>query len=721
MEHKKENNSIECSNGKNKNNLNEEQQNDQLGCSCCKHKNKLRIKREVLDRIILILVSIIGILAMYYMILSLFDIDEFLLNFLGNQWTEFSLATIVFLMIGITFIKNSTKSLMEKKVSTDTLVSLATSSAYIYSVFAIIFNITTDNSLPFFFYETIEVLWLIYLGRVLEDWLKSKVTKEIDSLDSLKPKKAILIMGKKEIEIDTKEVKIGDILLVKTGEIIPVDGKVVNGKTTIDESSLTGESNPIEKSVGSDVYGGTISLIGTIRIKVTKLIDDSFISKIIDSVKEAARTKPQTQKIADKISSFLVPIILVIGAISFLVNGLVFTFWADVPNSFINLTNGSEISKNSLSWLYAFYILISILIIACPCSFALITPMSVLAASSISKKSGFIFSSKNIFETIKDIDVVCFDKTGTLTEGKFSLKKQTITNEKILKKVVSAEKHSNHPIANSITREFKNYPINDSDEIKEIIGKGIKINNELYVGSLSWLKEIHNDFVEDENDKQKRLNGTTFVYVFDKNKKIGHFELEDSLKEGVLETIWKIKQMGIKVMMITGDQKDVAIKIGKKIGLTNENEIFSEVTPNEKSNIIKELEKSGKRVAFVGDGINDIIALSQADIGISFGESSDAAMDVADIILKNNDLSLIPYVFWLSKRTLRTVNRGFIIAITYNVIASFLAATGIISLTGLGPTISALSMMFNDTVAMFNALTLKKASRKKFLKKNKFK
>lgn len=644
---------------------------------------------------ILILGAVLAIFAFWNLLDELITKGDLLIPFLGIVWVQFTFATIIFIIMGIAFVKGSVIALSKKKLSEDLLVAIATMSAYIYSIGAMIYNNNNNViDLDLFFYEGIEIWVLIYLGRFIEEWLVNKVSKEMNSLESLKPKSARVLRKEKEFEININKVVLGDIVVIKPGEVIPIDGMVIFGETSIDESSLTGESLPINKEKGSSVFGGTISSNGLIHVEVKKLIGDSFISKIIDGIKEATATKPKTQRIADKIAAILIPAVLLISIITFTIYLLI------DPSSANNLSG-------------AIVVTITILIIACPCSFAMTTPMSVLMASTTSKREGVIFNSKNIFEMIKKIDIIAFDKTGTLTEGKFNVIGTTIPKD-ILSIVVSAEKSSNHPLANSIVKNITD--IEKIDVIvKEVIGKGIKTtykNNQMYVGSLKFLQEKIASYVESEEIIYKRDFGSAFIYAFSDNKVYGYIELKDEVKETTIKTLAQLRYMGIDVVMITGDHKNTANHIGSKLGI-DESLIYSEVLPSEKSKIIKELQKKGRIVGFVGDGINDSIALIQADLGFAIGEGSDAAIESADIILNKNDMTLISYSIWLSRKTLFNIHRGFGIAIVYNIFAIPIAALGIIT-----PAFGALSMIFNDSVAMINAMTLSNKMKKKFDKKN---
>ncbi len=658
-------------------------------------------------RWILTTATILGSLAIYHMIVGLF-VSGPIITLLDNDYVQLTFGTIAFIIMGIAFLKGSITTLSKGELSEDTLVAIATTAAFGYSLSVFIVNAVTGTSLPYFFYEEIEVLWLIYLGRFVEEWLSNKVSKDMDSLNDLKPKNALVIRDGKEVEVAANSILIGETVIVKAGQVIPVDGIVVEGKTTIDESSLTGESIPINKEINSNVFGGTISGSGLIKVKATKILDDSFISQIINSVNESILTKPKSQRIADKIANWLVPSVLMIAFISFFVTGVVFSV-ITVPTSFVNVAGTTS------AWIYAFYILITVLVIACPCSFAMTTPMSVLVSSSTAKREGVLFSSNTLFETIKEVDVICFDKTGTLTEGKFEVVDTNITKDNLIN-VVSIEKTSNHPLAKSIVNHFSSIKPKEV-KVEEVIGKGLK-SSELMIGSLKWLNEFHKDYKEDNELVDRKKAGSAIIYAFNDKEVIGYIELKDKIKHDAIETLSQIRKMGIDVVMITGDHKDTANNIGSQLGIKEDN-IYSEVSPQDKSEIISNLQKEGKVVSFVGDGVNDSVALIQANIGIAMGEGSDVAIEAADIVLNKDELSLVAYSIWLSRRTLYTIKRGFGIAILYNVIMVPAAALGILGLTGAGPALAALSMVFNDSVAMINAMTLVKENKKKFNKKYK--
>lgn len=637
------------------------------------------------------------VLALIFTLFSL--ISAFVNNvFFDNETYQLVTATIIIILIDLAFFKSTIISISKKKISEDILVFLSGTIAYVYSLVIFITHHNNLEDYHLFFNECIEILSLIYLGRFIEEWLTNKVTKDMNSLESLKVKDAILLKNGKEIITPVNELKIGDVILIKPGSIIPIDGVVIKGITTIDESSLTGESLPITKKNGSSVFGGTVASDGVIEIRVSKLFSDSFINKIIEGVYEASSTKPETQKIADKIAKILVPSVMLIATLTFI---LTYLLGGTSPESMASAVLAS----------------VTVFVISCPCSFAMTTPLSILVASSTSKKEGILFNSKNIFETIKKIDTISFDKTGTLTKGEFIVQENTVPKN-ILPILISAEKTSNHPLAISIVNNYNDSKIKlPSVKTKEILGKGMiakSSDKEIYIGSLSFV----NDYFKHKEDEKiilKRKNGSAIIYVFNKKSIYGYVELRDEIKESALESLSLLRKMKINVVMITGDQRDTALNIASQLGINDEN-VYSEVSPSDKSNIIKKLQENGKIVAFVGDGINDTVALTQSDLGIAMGKGTDAAIDVADIILNKEDLSLVPYSIFLSRKTLFTINRGFTIAIIYNMIAIPIAALGIIP-----PIVGAISMVFNDTIAMLNASTLLTKRKKKFYKKLKHK
>lgn len=647
---------------------------------------------------ILILGLSLSIFALFVMIWGALieDSSSFYLA-INNQWLWLIFGIVIFILIGVAFIKSSISATYHKKISMDILVAVSGTIAFIYSIIVFILgmingdislsgNIVSDN-FEIFFKEEVEILGIIYLSRFTEKWLSNRITKEMTSLESLKVKDATIIINDSEILIPVKDLKIGDTIIVKPGLIIPIDGVILKGETIIDESSLTGEVMPINKVKGSSVYGGTISSSALIYIKVTKLSDDSFINKIIRGVNDAISNKPQTQKMADKLSVVLIPIVLFLTLITFI------AFW---------LIQGIAI---------AIPIAITVLIIASPCAFMMISPLSITMSSTVAKRESIIFNSSNIFEVIKNIDIISFDKTGTLTEGKFNVISNTF-DEKILSLLVSAEKNSNHPLAISIVKNFKNITLQKVDT-EEIIGKGLILNygdKKIRIGSLMFVNETHAEYIEPLDLITRRKNGSAFVYGFDENKIYGYFELKDTIKDTAIETLNLIREMNIDIVMITGDQKDTAIHIGEKLGIKSKN-IYYEVSPEDKSIIIKKLQESGKTVSFVGDGINDAIALTQADLGIAMGEGSDAAIEVADIVLNKPDLTLVPYAISLSRKTLFNINRGFVIGVIYNIVAIPIAMTGIIT-----PALGAAFMVINDSVAMINSATLTRSSKKRLLK-----
>lgn len=621
---------------------------------------------------------ILAIILLIPVILDLFSFvsDASFFNFISNEWFLFADATIAFVVFGKDYFTSSFGLLKNKKISVNLLVSISIISSYLFSIIVLFFSL----DLVLLFSATVEVATIIYFGKYLEDNLSNKIVKDLNVALKLYTKKAILLVDDKEKEISPYEIKVNDILVVYPGEKIPTDGVIIKGETEIDESTFTGESFPVHKKISDHVFGGSISN-NKIYIKAEKTLEDSLLGKIVNNISESQNSKPETQKIADKIASYLIPTVLVLALLSF----------------FGNLIFVNDLYKS-------FEVFVTVLVIACPCSFSLITPLSILVANSESVKKHIILNSKDIFENIDKIDTVVFDKTGTLTKGNISVVDYNI-EKNYLPILLEAEKNYNHPISKAIVKTFINFSKNINLETEYIIGKGIKIkekNDTYYVGSFNYLSELTNTKEEEEKFQELRKEGKIVIYFFNKQKILGFIVLADTLKNEAKEVVEELKNNKISVFMITGDNKITSENLAKEIGIGQKN-VYSQVLPMDKYKIIKKMKEEGRKVSFVGDGINDSIALKEADLGISMGSANDISIQSSDITIHNNDLTKINLALKIARATVFTIYIGFFVAIFYNIIFIPLAMFGVLS-----PLIGAISMAINDTVAIFIALTLKR-------------
>jgi len=596
------------------------------------------------------------------------------------------------LFIGKNFYINGIKSFINRSLNMDTLVMIGTGSAFIYSIFSTILVLTGKHSyVENLYYETSSVIiTLIFLGKTLEASSKSKAGESIKKLLNLAPKKAIKIVDGKEIEVDVKDLQINEIVLVKPGEKIATDGTIVEGITSIDESMLTGESIPVEKTVGSKVFAGTINKNGSILFKVEKIGKDTFLSQIVKLVIEAQSSKAPIAKIADRVAGYFVPVVVLIA----------------LSSSIIWLVSGRD-------FVFSLKIFISVLVVACPCALGLATPVAIIVGTGKGAENGILIKNGESLEVAHKIDTIVFDKTGTLTEGNPSVTDIKSFNSyseiEILQIAFSLEKKSEHPLAEAIIKEAENKGI-QSLEVSDFVnipGTGIKgkINDKMVlIGNKRIYQKIDSDIKNEIESFENQ--GKTLVFIVIEEKLSGIIACRDNLKSNAGEVIKILKNKGIKPVMLTGDNKNTAYAIGKECGIEK---IFYEVLPDEKQNKIKELISNGKNVAMVGDGINDAIALSTAHLGIALGSGTDIAIEGAGIVLIKNNLMDVIKALNLSKKTLRNIKQNLFWAFFYNIILIPVAA-GILTLFGgpqLNPILAAFAMSLSSVSVVLNALRLK--------------
>lgn len=601
-------------------------------------------------------------------------------SFMKNPWWMFSWATFTLILLGSDYIKPLFELVRNKKFSISIYLSIAVVVSYIYSlVWMGIYYNEHDKFMHYQLFDaTIEIMFIIYIGYLIEEVISKKVKKDIDSMLSLFAKQAHLWDGKKEILVKPEELKIGDLIKVKNGEKFPVDGVIVNGATVVDESSFTGESVPIHKIKNSYVLAGSISNGEIVSVRVTKTLEDSMISKVVHGINTTREQKIKTDKISDKLSKIIVPLIFIVG----LAAGIYWGF------------QGSE-------WTKGIEVFITTIIAACPMAFLLLTPSASLISSGIAIKKGIIFNSTKIFENSKKIDTIVFDKTGTLTEGKLKVINKNI-EKKYFSIIKTMEEVSTHPIATSIVKDLKSYK---SLKIKtiEIPGYGVKCINgsiEYFFGSLKYVKKVDKNYKDSPAIKKAKSEGSIFSYLVVNKKIIGSIELKDNIRKEAKQVIGELQKRNIEIYMLSGDNKDNAFYVGTNLGI-KEDKIIAELKPKEKSEYIKNLQKSNKFVAFVGDGINDSIALEQANVGVSMGEGSDLAIESSDITLKVSNLNLLIEALHITTETLNTIYIGFVIAITYILVMLGVMASGLAT-----PMFGAVSMVINDILPLIISSTL---------------
>ena len=605
------------------------------------------------------------------------------LSFQGDKYLLFILSSVIFFYGGWPFLTGLISELKKKTPGMMTLIAVAITVAYAYST-AVTFGLEGK----FFFWELATLIDIMLVGHWIEMRSVMRSSRALEELAKLMPTQAHLIQKDGSIkEIPLEEIKKGDTVLVKPGEKIPADGIILSGFSSVNESMLTGESKPVEKKEGSIVIGGSINGEGSLEIEIQKTGEESFLSQVIELVREAQESKSKTQDLANKAALYLTIIAISGGLITFIV-------W---------LLLGKDLA-------FALERTVTVMVITCPHALGLAVPLVVAVSSTISAQKGILIRNRVAFEKAKDIQAIIFDKTGTLTKGDFgvtdtiSLDKQ-INEKELLKYAASLETNSEHPIAKGITQESETtFPVKDFNSMP---GKGVEgiVNEKMVkVVSQSYLKE---NKIQYSNEKINSLieQGKTVVFVLIENKLQGAIALADQIRPESKEAISQLKGMGIKCIMLTGDNRKVAQWVSKELDLDS---YFAEVLPHQKAEKIKEVQKEGLIVAMVGDGVNDAPSLAQSDVGIAIGAGTDVAVEAADIILvRNNPLDILSIIS-LSQKTYRKMVQNLIWATGYNAIAIPIAAGALFSFgILLSPAVGAILMSLSTVIVAINARLLK--------------
>lgn len=654
--------------------------------------------RRLFNRFIISLVFTVPLLiiSMGHMIgMPLLSIINPKINPLNFALVQFVL-TLIVMITGYKFYKIGIKNLFKLAPNMDSLISVSTLAAFIYGIFAIYKIIIGDNphdyAMHLYFESIATILTLITLGKYLEAVSKGKTSEAIKKLMGLAPKVATVIRDNKEMQVSIEDVEISDIVIVKPGEKIPVDGEVIEGITSVDESMLTGESIPVEKVTGSTVIGASINKNGFIKYKATKVGQDTALAQIIKLVEDAQGSKAPIAKIADVISAYFVPVVISLAIISSV-------SWLIAGESFI----------------FSLTIFISVLVIACPCALGLATPTAIMVGTGKGAENGILIKGGEALETTHKIDTIVFDKTGTITEGKpkvTDIITNSISEEELLILAASSEKGSEHPLGEAILNEGRNrnLKLKKIDKFNAIAGQGIDVvieNKNILLGNRKLMidqnidRTIFNDKVEDLSNQ-----GKTPMYIAINKEIKGIIAVADVVKVSSKKAIETLHKMGIKTVMITGDNENTAKAIAKEVGIDN---VLAEVLPEDKAKSIKKLQDENKKVAMVGDGINDAPALAKADIGIAIGSGSDVAIESADIVLIRSDLMDVSKAIKLSKATIRNIKQNLFWAFAYNVLG-IPVAMGVLHIFGgplLNPMIAAAAMSLSSISVLLNALRLK--------------
>ena len=630
--------------------------------------------------------------------LSFLPIPEYLepMNYPLNFALVQILLTIPVLIAGNRFYVVGFRAIRMKSPNMDSLIAMGTTAALIYSLYST-WQIYQGNMgfVEGLYFETAGVIiTLILLGKSMEAVSKGRTSEAIKKLMGLAPKTATVIKNGKEIEISIDDVEENDIVLVKPGAKIPVDGEITEGFTSVDESMLTGESMPVDKKVGDSVFAATINKNGLIRFRATKVGDNTALAQIIKLIEDAQQSKAPIAQMADIVSGYFVPTVFVIAIASF-------ALW---------MLSGETLS-------FSLTIFVSVLVIACPCALGLATPTAIMVGTGKGAENGILIKGGEALETTHKINTIIFDKTGTITEGKPTvtdiITTGTVDSDSLLQITASAEKGSEHPLGDAIVKsaEDKGLELHPIEHFESITGQGINATiqgKQLLIGNIRLMQEmdIAVEAVLKDADTLA-AQGKTPMYIALDSKLAGIIAVADVVKPGSAKAVKKLMEMGIEVAMITGDNRRTAEAIAKQVGITR---VLSEVLPQDKSGEVKKLQQEGRCVAMVGDGINDAPALVQSDIGIAIGSGTDVAMESADIVLMHSDLMDVVTAIQLSKSTIRNIKQNLFWAFAYNVAGIPLAA-GVLHIFGgplLNPIFAAAAMSLSSVSVLSNALRLRR-------------
>lgn len=649
-----------------------------------------KLKKRLITSLVFLL--LLMYLSMGHMMWK-WPVPSFLENHVSLAVTEM-LLTIIILVNNKAFFINGYKSLFQLSPNMDALVALGSSAAFGYSLVVLYLMIDAMSqgqmmkvmSLghDLYFESAAMIPTLITVGKMLEAMSKGRTTDALKSLMDLAPQTAVIIRDNKEVTVGIDEVNIGDLFIVRPGENIPVDGVIIEGSTAIDESALTGESIPVDKTVNDTVSGATLNQSGFIKVRATRVGEDTTLSQIIQMVSDAAATKAPIAKKADQVSGIFVPVIIGIALVTFIV-------WMILGKSI-----GFSIARA-----------ISVLVISCPCALGLATPVAIMVGNGMGAKNGILFKTSESLEVTGSIDIIALDKTGTITKGTpvvTDVVPYKIEKEVLLNYAASLEKNSEHPLGKAITDYYQG-----NEEVKDfkiLPGHGLRgliHDKEVLGGSIKMMEKHIPDDVEIQAKNMAKEGKTPLFFSYD-DYYLGMICVADTMKEDSPQAIKEMQNMGIQVVMLTGDNQETAQAIGSKAGV---DEVIAGVLPDGKESVIRNLQRQGK-VAMVGDGINDAPALTRADIGIAIGAGTDIAIDAADVVLMNSKLTDVTAAIRLSRATLRNIHENLFWAFFYNAICIPVAAGVFITLTGwqMNPMLGAAAMSLSSFFVCMNALRL---------------
>ncbi len=623
----------------------------------------------------------------------------FIPMWLHNFWLQAALTAPVQFWCGKSFYVNSWKALKRHASTMDTLIALGTSAAYFYSLFVTLFPgfLIAQGLKPSVYYETAAVvITLILLGRLFENRARGQTSEAIRKLMGLQARTARIIRNGQELEVPIAEVQLGDVILVRPGEKIPVDGEVVEGSSTVDEAMVTGESVAVKKQPGDEVIGATINKTGSFKFQATRVGKETFLAQIVKLVQQAQGSKAPIQKLADQVTGWFVPVVIAIAILTFI---LWYNFMGNVT---LALTTT-----------------VGVLIIACPCALGLATPTSILVGTGKGAENGILIKGADSLELAHKLQTIVLDKTGTLTQGKptvtdFATVNGTAnSNEiKLLQLAASVERNSEHPLAEAVVQyaQSQQAELSDTREFEALAGSGVQgyvLDKLVQIGTQRWLTElgIETQALAAQRDKLEYL-GKTVIWIAVAGKVQGIMGISDALKSSSAATVRTLQKLGLEVVMLTGDNRPTAEVIAREVGITR---VLAEVRPDQKASTISALQAEGKIVAMVGDGINDAPALAQADVGIAIGTGTDVAIAASDITLISGDLQGIVTAIQLSRATMRNIRQNLFFAFIYNVAGIPIAAGILFPFFGwlLSPIIAGAAMAFSSVSVVTNALRLR--------------
>lgn len=617
-----------------------------------------------------------------------------------SNWIQFAFATPVVLWAGWPFFHRGWQSVTTMSLNMFTLVAMGTGVAWVYSVFATIApsifpeGFRSEGAVPVYFEAAAVIIVLVLLGQMLELKARERTGGAIKALLGLAPKTAKRIKGDEEEEIAIEDIQLGDLLRIRPGEKVPVDGVVVEGKSHVDEAMVTGEPMPIEKTEGAKVIGGTVNGNGSLIIKAEKIGSDTMLAQIVQMVADAQRSQAPIQRVVDKVSGWFVPIVIVIAIIAF----IAWTVFAAAQG-----------------FSYGLIAAVSVLIIACPCALGLATPMSIMVGVGRGAKSGVLIKNASALEILEKVDTLVVDKTGTLTEGKPALthvvSASDLSEDEVLRLAASLEQGSEHPLAEAIVRgaEAKGLTLEKAGAFEAVTGKGVKGSvdgKEVALGNTKLMDDIRVDSssLKEEADTY-RAEGGTAMFIGVDGKLAGMIAVADPIKETTPQAISALHKAGLKIVMLTGDNETTARSVAEKLGI---DEVHADVMPQDKSRIVGELRDGGAIIAMAGDGVNDAPALASAHVGVAMGTGTDVAMESAGVTLLRGDLNGIVTAINLSRATMRNIRQNLFFAFIYNAAGVPIAAGALYPFLGilLSPIIAAAAMSLSSVSVVANALRL---------------